>query len=143
MASFPTPSVNWTSSRENFEKGFESIFVGQPQTTRSDLENLFTRNYTSLIDGKPLGLEEFIQHIHHLRENTANVNVNVTHFLREGNQLAERHFVTVEFSNKPTSKYEVFLFATVHKSGRIENLVETLRHLEGLEEDGNLGSATA
>ncbi|KAI1014496.1 hypothetical protein LB504_012156 [Fusarium proliferatum] len=137
-----TPShVDWTSSLDKYEKGFESIFVGEPETTRADLESLFTQDYTSIVDGKCIEFPEFVEHIQHLRQVTTAIKVQGTHFLREGNQLAERHFVTAEFSNKPPSKYEVFLFASVDESGRIERLVETVRQTDGLEEHKNLGSA--
>ncbi|KAG5760078.1 hypothetical protein H9Q72_011805 [Fusarium xylarioides] len=135
--------VDWTSSLDKYEKGFESIFIGEPRTTRSHLEGLFTQDYKSLVDGKCIDFPEFVEHIQHLRQVTTAIKVQVTHFLREGNQLAERHFVTAEFSNKPPSKYEVFLFATVDESGRIKGLVETLRQTDGLEEHKNLGSARA
>ncbi|EGU77480.1 hypothetical protein FOPG_08560 [Fusarium oxysporum f. sp. conglutinans race 2 54008] len=133
--------VDWTSSLDKYEKGFESIFIGGPETTQADLEGLFTQDYTSIVDGKRIEFPEFVEHIQHLRQVTTAIKVQVTHFLREGNQLAERHFVTAEFSNKPPSKYEVFLFATVDESGRIERLVETLRQTDGLEEHRDLGSA--
>ncbi|KAI7762640.1 hypothetical protein LZL87_008986 [Fusarium oxysporum] len=139
-----TPShVDWTSSLDKYEKGFESIFIGEPETTRADLEGLFTQDYTSIVDGRRIDFPEFVKHIKHLRHITTAIKVQVTHFLREGNQLAERHFVTAEFSNTPPSKYEVFLFATVDESGRIERLVETLRQMDGLEEHKDLGSARA
>ncbi|KAG4261598.1 hypothetical protein LB506_012053 [Fusarium annulatum] len=133
--------VDWTSSLDKYENGFESIFIGEPETTRADLEGLFTQDYTSIVDGKLIEFPEFVEHIQHLRQVTTAIKVQVTHFLREGNQLAERHFVTAEFSNKPPSKYEVFLFASVDESGRIESLVETVRQTDGLEEHKNLGSA--
>ncbi|KAL5586710.1 hypothetical protein FOBRF1_016580 [Fusarium oxysporum] len=133
--------VDWTSSLDKYEKGFESIFIGGPETTQADLEGLFNQDYTSIVDGKRIEFPEFVEHIQHLRQVTTAIKVQVTHFLREGNQLAERHFVTAEFSNKPPSKYEVFLFATVDESGRIERLVETLRQTDGLEEHRDLGSA--
>ena len=79
----------------------------------------------------------------HLRKITTAISVKSTHYLRDGNQLAERHIATVEFVNKPTAKFEVFLIAKVKEDGRIENLVETLRQFEGLEEDKDLGSARA
>ncbi|KAF4949483.1 hypothetical protein FSARC_13467 [Fusarium sarcochroum] len=141
--SSPSSTADWTSSLEKYEKGFEGIFVGDPQTTKSDLENLFTPTFTSTVDGKTLDFTEFVQHIQHLRTITTTVKVKVTQFLRDGNQLAERHLVTVDFSNKPQSAYEVFLFSTVHESGRIDSIVETLRHTHGLEEDRGLGSARA
>ncbi|KAI1032538.1 hypothetical protein LB503_012643 [Fusarium chuoi] len=133
--------VDWTSSLDKYEKGFESIFIGEPETTQVDLECLFTQDYTSIVDGKCIEFPEFVEHIQHLRQVTTAIKVQVTHFLREGNQLAERHFVTAEFSNKPPSKYEVFLFASVDESGRIQRLVETVRQTDGLEEHKNLGSA--
>ncbi|KAF5529033.1 hypothetical protein FNAPI_14014 [Fusarium napiforme] len=139
-----TPShVDWTSSLDKYEKGFESIFIGEPDTTQADLERLFTQDYTSIVDGKCIDFPGFVEHIQHLRQVTTAIKVQVTHFLRQGNQLAERHFVTAEFSNKPPSTYEVFLFATVDESGRIERLVETLRQMDGLEEHKHLGSARA
>ncbi|KAF4499112.1 hypothetical protein FAGAP_4705 [Fusarium agapanthi] len=140
MKSIP-PHVDWTSSLEKYEKGFESIFIGEPETTQADLEGLFTQDYTSIVDGKCIDFPEFVEHIQHLRQVTTAIKVQVTHFLRQGNQLAERHFVTAEFSNKPPSKYEVLLFATVDQNGRIERLVETLRLTDGLEEHKDLGSA--
>ncbi|KAF5601971.1 uncharacterized protein FSUBG_7953 [Fusarium subglutinans] len=142
MTSTP-PHVDWTSSLEEYEKGFESIFIGEPETTQADLEGLFTQDYTSIVDGKRIDFPEFVEHIQHLRQVTTAIKVQITHFLRQGNELAERHFVTAKFSNKPPSKYEVFLFATVDESGRIERLVETLRQMDGLEEHKNLGSARA
>ncbi|KAJ4128911.1 hypothetical protein NW768_007434 [Fusarium equiseti] len=138
-----TPSTNWTSSRETLERGLESVLVGDPTTTRSDLEKFFTPNYTSLVDGKSVNFEEFVQHMEHLRKITTAISVKSTHYLCDGNQLAERHIATVEFENKPTAKFEVFLIATVNEDGRIEHLVETLRQFEGLEEDKDLGSARA
>ena len=141
--SVPSSVVDWTSSLEKYEKGFEGIFIGDPQTTKSDLESLFTSTFTSTVDGKTLDFTEFVQHIQHLRTITTAVKVKVTRFLRDSNQLAERHFVTVDFSNKPRSEYEVFLFATVHACGRIDSIVETLRHTHGLREDRELGSAMA
>ncbi|KAF5630144.1 hypothetical protein F52700_7502 [Fusarium sp. NRRL 52700] len=136
-----TPYTDWTSSLDKYEKGFESIFIGEPETTRAHLDGLFTQDYTSIVDGKCIDFTEFVEHIQHLRQVTTAIKVKVTHFLRQGNQLAERHFVTAEFSNKPPSKYEVFLFATIDESGRIERLVETLRQTDGLEEHKDLGSA--
>ncbi|RFN54361.1 hypothetical protein FIE12Z_1487 [Fusarium flagelliforme] len=138
-----TPYTNWTSSRETLERGLESVLVGDPTTTRSDLEKFFTPNYTSIVDGKSVNFEEFVQHMEHLRKITTAISVQSTHYLRDGNQLAERHIATVEFANKPTARFEVFLFARVNEDGRIENLVETLRQFEGLEEDKDLGSARA
>ncbi|KAF4960397.1 hypothetical protein FGADI_1044 [Fusarium gaditjirri] len=140
MTSAPS-HVDWTSSLDKYEKGFESIFIGEPETTRADLEGLFTQDYTSIVDGKRIEFPEFVEHIKHLRQVTAAIKVQVTHFLRQGDQLAERHFVTAEFSNKPPSKYEVFLFATVDENGKIKSLVETLRQMDGLEEHKDLGSA--
>ncbi|KAF5611527.1 uncharacterized protein FTJAE_14189 [Fusarium tjaetaba] len=135
--------ADWTSSVDKYEEGFESIFIGEPETTRADLKRLFTEDYTSIVDGKCIDFPEFVEHIQHLRQVTTAIKVRVTHFLRRGDQLAERHFVTAEFSNKPPSRYEVFLFATVDESGRIERLVETLRQMDGLEEHKHLGSARA
>ncbi|KAH6867797.1 hypothetical protein B0T10DRAFT_451506 [Thelonectria olida] len=133
--------VNWTSDQAKFAAGFESIFVGDSENTEDDLKRLFMPTYTQEVDGRVLSFPEFVDHIRHLRTATTSVKVKVSQFLRDGNQLAERHTVSVEFSNKPRSEFEVFLFGVVHEDGRLSSVVETIRHAEGDAEDKDLGHA--
>ncbi|KAF4448639.1 mitochondrial substrate carrier [Fusarium albosuccineum] len=133
----------WTCSPESFAKGFESMFVGDPEDASAHLERLFAPTYTQEVDGKVLNYSEFVDHIRHLRKVITAVKVKVNQFLRDGNQLAERHTVRVEFSNKPPSEFDVFLFGTVQEDGRMLSVVETTRQTEGHDGDRNLGKASS
>jgi hypothetical protein len=142
MAPTTTQDIaHWTSNPEKFAVGFESIFVGDAENTEADLQRLFTPTYTQDVDGKVLSFPEFVDHIRHLRTATTSIKVKVSQFLRDGNQLAERHTVLVEFSNKPRSEFEVFLFGVVDDDGRLSSVVETVRHAKGDAEDKDLGQA--
>jgi hypothetical protein len=56
------------------------------------------------------------------------VNVRVTHFLREGNQIAERHSGDpVALPDGRASWVETFMWVEIAEDGRIAWIVETVR----------------
>jgi len=113
--------ATFTDHVESYEATLRSMFVGKGEDTQSDLSRIFTPDfihYDRDADNlKTLDFAAFVAHIRWLRDNVppGKLVLTVTQFLRDGNQLAERHC---------GPGYETFQFAEIADDGRIRWIVE-------------------
>ncbi|KAK3936873.1 hypothetical protein QBC46DRAFT_21228 [Diplogelasinospora grovesii] len=115
-----------------YQAALASLFSGKPEDTESDLSRLFTPTFTQRDDDTTRDFPAFVAHIRWLREilPTGSVTLTVTQFLRDGAQLAERHDSTTTFPDGSVGRAETFQFAQLAEDGRIEWIVETVRHVQ-------------
>ncbi|GKZ23409.1 hypothetical protein AbraIFM66951_009706 [Aspergillus brasiliensis] len=123
-------STTFASNPTTFESALTSLFSGPPQTTESDLAKLFTPTFTQRDDETTRDFPAFVAHIKWLRGILPpnSVTLKVTQFLRDGNQFADRHSSTMTKPDGTVSAAETFMFGEVAEDGRIEWLVETVKH---------------
>ncbi|KAL2068386.1 hypothetical protein VTL71DRAFT_16484 [Oculimacula yallundae] len=132
--STPATRTTFADSPATLGAAINSFFDGPPETTETDLLKLFTPTFTQRADeNHPSGsrsFPEFVKHIAWLRGflPPGSVNVKVTHYMRDGNHIAERH------SGEPSEQEdgslvfgETFMWIELAENGRIEGVVETVR----------------
>ncbi|CZS90832.1 uncharacterized protein RAG0_01730 [Rhynchosporium agropyri] len=126
--------TTFADSPESLAAALNSIFSGTQESTESDLEKLFTPTFTQRADeNHPSGFRDFpgfVKHISWIRGflPPGSVDLKVTHYLRSGNSIAERH------SGEPTTQEdgsvwqgETFMWIELADDGRIDGIVETVR----------------
>ena len=120
--------TTWADDRVTYEAGLMSLFAGKPEDTESDLQKLFTPDFTihDVSNSGPMDLPAFIKHMRWLRENVPSVQLTITQFLRDGSQLAERHTSTTIKPDGTAAHAETFQFAEVAPDGRIAWIVENV-----------------
>ena len=152
-----TTKATFTNHVSTYQAALNSLFSGSPSQTESDLSFLFTLTFIQRSDNSTRDFPAFVQHIKWLREilepGSVNVcdasssssptsksqptnllaisneqQVTVTHFLRSGNQIAERHSGDpVTLPDGPRQCGETFMWVQVAEDGRIEWRVETVK----------------
>ncbi|KAK0099617.1 hypothetical protein ONS95_013486 [Cadophora gregata] len=138
MSTQPPPPTRTTfaDTPSGLATAINSFFSGPPETTESDLSKFFTPTFTQCDDSNaPSGSRDFpafVKHIKWLREilPPGSVNVKVTHYMRDGNQIAERHSgdpVTMEDGSVVLG--ETYMWIELAEDGRIEGVVETVRKM--------------
>ncbi|KAH7321937.1 hypothetical protein BKA65DRAFT_513298 [Rhexocercosporidium sp. MPI-PUGE-AT-0058] len=134
--SSPPTRATFADTPATLSAAINSFFSGPPETTESDLLKLFTPTFTQRDDSNaPSGSRDFpafVEHIRWLREilPPGSVNVKVTHFMKDGNQIAERHSgdpMTLEDGSIVHG--ETFMWIELAEDGRIEGVVETVRKM--------------
>ncbi|KAH6620886.1 hypothetical protein B0J18DRAFT_491242 [Chaetomium sp. MPI-SDFR-AT-0129] len=117
---------------DTYQAALMSLFSGKPEDTEADLSKLFTPTFTQRGDRATHDFPAWIGHVRWLRENfpPGSVNLVVTHFLREGNQLAERHIGTMIKSDGTVLRSETFMWVEIAEDGRMASIVETVKGLE-------------
>lgn len=139
MASTPE-SPPWTSNLQAYEQGFTALFRGKPEDTETDVKRLFASTYTQQVDDKILDLAHFIRHIHHLRSVVDKVDIHVQQFLRDGDQIADRHTVHIRLRDGTEVESHVYLFGNVQEDGKMASVVETVYQVKGTEGTKDIGS---
>lgn len=99
----------------------------------------FSEDYVQHVDGKTLGLEEFIQHIEAQKKIVDKVEFYFEHLVQEGNKLFSIHIVTVDKKDGSMMKGKVIALFEFFKD-KIILCDELTRLVEGCEEDRDLGS---
>ncbi|KAG4428519.1 hypothetical protein IFR05_015998 [Cadophora sp. M221] len=134
MATTNSTRATFADSPTTLAAAINSFFSGPPETTESDLLKLFTPSFTQRDDGNaPSGSRDFpgfVAHIRWLREilPPGSVDVRVTHFMKEGNHIAERHSGDpVTMDDGSVVQGETFMWIELADDGRIEGVVETVR----------------
>jgi hypothetical protein len=131
MATSETPpKTTFADNVETYQAAINSLFSGSPDSTEADLSKLFTPTFTQRDGDSTRDFPAFVKHIRWLREilPKGGVNVKVTHFMREGNQIAERHSgdpVTLPDGREQWG--ETFMWVEIAADGRIEWIVETVK----------------
>jgi len=130
MATTAPLKTTFASQVDTYQAAINSLFSGTPDETEADLSKLFTPTFTQRDDDGSRDFPGFVKHIRWLREilPPGSVNVRVTHFLREGNQIAERHSGDpVTLPDGRVQWGETFMWVEIAEDGRIAWIVETVK----------------
>ena len=115
---------------DTYQAAINGLFSGKPEDTEADLSKLFAPTLVQRDDEGSRDFLGFVKHIRWLREilPPGSVNVKVTHFLREGNQIAERHSGDpMTLPDGRVSWGETFMWVEIAEDGRIAWIVETVK----------------
>ena len=134
--------ATFADRRETLQAALMSLFSGKAEDTEEDLSKLFTPTFKHYDEdgGKTSDFTAWVGHIRWLREilKPGSVNLTITQFLRDGNQLAERHISTSEKPDGHLHEAHTFQFMEIAEDGRIEWIVETVKQRKSIK-DGNYG----
>ena len=128
MATIAPPfKTNFTSSKEHYQAGLTSLFSGNPEDTEADLSKLFTPIFTQEDGQGKRDFPAFVAHIRRLREILpSGVKLTVTHFLRDGTQVANRHSASTVGPDGIVSYAETYMFGGVAEDGRLDWISEVV-----------------
>lgn len=124
-------AATFCDKADTYQQALMSLFSGTPEDTESDLSKLLHPSFTLRDDTTTRDFAGFVAHISHIRRALGpnNVNLTVTQFLRDGNQLAERHTSTTKMPDGTARKSETFQFGEIAQDGRIASIVETVKNI--------------
>lgn len=103
-----------------------SLFAGKPEDTESDLSKLLAPTFTQTDNDGVRDFPAFVAHIRSLREMSLKVTLTVTHFLRDGALVADRHSSSTIMPDGTVSKGETYMFGGVAEDGRLEWVSEVV-----------------
>jgi len=130
--------TTFANQRDTLQAALMSLFSGKAEETEVDLSKLFTPTFKHYDEdgGKTSDFSAWVAHIRWLREilTPGSVNLTVTQFLRDGNQLAERHISTTKKPNGNLDTAHTFQFMEIAEHGRIEWIVETVKQRKSVKE---------
>ncbi|KAH8647319.1 hypothetical protein BX600DRAFT_476512 [Xylariales sp. PMI_506] len=138
MASADTPSrATFTDKAETFGAALQSLFRGEPEDTEADLAKLLTSGFRIEASGEYLDFGEFVNHIRWLREHKApgGMTFTTTQFVRDGNQVAERHLSVAKRADGTETRVESFLFCQVAEDGRLDWIVEAVERFKAASDN--------
>jgi hypothetical protein len=142
MATAPTPSRATFADRvDTYQAALQSLFSGKAEETEADLARLFTPSFRQQGDGDAHDFPAWVTHVRWLRETfpPGSISLTVTHFLREENQLADRHLGTMAKPDGSVVRSETFMWVEIAEDGRIERIVETVKRLVEGQQIGSGG----
>jgi hypothetical protein len=122
-------SITVCDKVETYQAALMSLFSGKPENTEADLSKLLHPSFTQRDDTTTRDFAAFVAHISHIRQvlSPGSVDLKVTQFLRDGNQLAERHTSTMKMPDGTVRKAETFQFGELAEDGRITSIVEIVK----------------
>lgn len=125
--------ATFCDSLPTYQAALRRIFAGQPSTTAADLAAIFTPTFTQRDNDTTRDFPAFVEHIRWVREVTGGDigDIDVVQFLRDGNQLAERHVNKTTMPDGRPVESETFMFVEVAEDGRIEKVVELVKRVYG------------
>lgn len=133
-----SPKATFANQRDTLQAALMSLFSGKAEETEADLSKLFTPTFTHYDEdrGKTSDFTAWVAHIRWLREflTPGSVNLTITQFLRDGNQLAERHISTTKLPDGNVGAAHTFQFMEIAEDGRIEWIVETVKQGKSVKE---------
>lgn len=128
MATAAIPyKTNFTNSKDTYQAALRSLFSGKPEDTEADLSKLFTPTFTQEDGDGKRDFPAFVAHIRRLREILPSVTLTVTHFLRDGAQVADRHASSTIRPDGAVSYAETYMFGAVADDGGLEWIAEVVR----------------
>jgi len=161
-ATIPASTENpydFANTREGLQVALMSLFSGTLESTEADLSKLFTPTFKHYDEDndRVLDFAGWVKHVKWLRKilKPGCVNLKITQFLRDGNQLAERHISTTEMEveedvaaegheenkvRKVVKKLHAahtWQFMEIAEDGRIEWIIETVKQGKSVK-DGHL-----
>lgn len=126
-----TSPTTFTDTKEAFQAALRSLFSGKPDETESDLSKLLSPEFKLRADDETFDFAAFATHVRWLRQNVLSVSLTIVQFIRDGNQLADRHMGETILKDGTVKKSETFMFVEVADDGRLSSIVETVRQIEG------------
>jgi len=132
MADTNAPAKATFASRiDTFQAALVSLFSGKPEDTEAEISKIFTPTFKHYDEdsGEIKDFTAWVAHLRWVREilTPGSVSLTVTQFLRDGNQLAERHISTTKMPSGKISPAHTFQFMEIAEDGRIEWIVETVK----------------
>ncbi|KAL7934510.1 hypothetical protein V8C35DRAFT_301104 [Trichoderma chlorosporum] len=112
---------------ETYQATLMSLFSGNPEDTEADLAKIFTPSFKFEAGPEKYDFAGFVEHMRRLRQMKLNVELTTVQFLRDGNQLAERHTSVTTMPDGKESPAETFMFAEVAEDGRISWIIESVQ----------------
>ncbi|KAM0252599.1 hypothetical protein ACHAQJ_007636 [Trichoderma viride] len=120
------PRATFADSPETYQATLMSLFAGKPQDTEADLAKIFSPSFKFEAREK-YDFDGFVAHMRRLREMKLVVDLTTVQFLRDGNQLAERHVSKTTQQDGKEGHAETFMFAEIAEDGRIEWIKEVVQ----------------
>jgi hypothetical protein len=118
--------ATFADSAKTYEATLMSLFSGKPEDTEADLAKIFTPSFQfDAVDDKH-DFDGFVAHMRRLRGMNLVVELTTVQFLRDGNQLAERHTSWTTLADGTRRPAETFMFAEIAEDGRIEWIKEVV-----------------
>ncbi|KAL7947390.1 hypothetical protein V8C42DRAFT_317644 [Trichoderma barbatum] len=111
---------------ETYQATLRSLFNGSPEDTEADLSKIFTPSFKFEAGPEKYDFAGFVAHMRRLREMKLNVDLTTVQFLRDGNQLAERHASVTTLQDGKEMPSETFMFAEIAEDGRINWIKEAV-----------------
>ncbi len=133
------PVTAFTHTRETFENAFENLFSGPPETAEADLLRLVVPTYWQTTEDRRYEFADFVVHMQNFRKAVKHVEVEMHQFLRDGNQIADRHTVYAALKDGSNLELEVMLFGEVSGDGRMAWIVEKSEPAKGNQKPQNWG----
>lgn len=119
--------ATFADSAETYQATLRSLFSGKPEDTKSDLAKIFTPSFQFDAGDEQYDFDGFVAHMRRLREMKLVVDLTTVQFLRDGNQLAERHASVTTLQDGSTRlPAQTFMFAEIAEDGRIEWIKEVV-----------------
>ena len=128
--------------KDKLQDNLSALFIGDPADTEATVKRYFNPEYTQVTDGHTSDFAGFVAHVNHLRSATREVSFEVHEFLRNGDQIADRHTIKAVMQNGKTTEFEILLFGTLDNEERLLKVVESTRQVSGDESEANLGHQT-
>jgi len=123
-----TQRATFADEKDTFEAILQSLFSGRAEDTEADLTKILAPQFRLQAEFQDLDFPGFVKHIRWLRENLPpkSVQLTVTQFLRDGNQLADRHSSTTVKPDGTVAAAETYLFAELAEDGRFAWIKESV-----------------
>ncbi|PNP47148.1 hypothetical protein THARTR1_10653 [Trichoderma harzianum] len=112
---------------ETYQATLKSLFHGDPEDTEADLSKIFTPGFKFDAGDEKYDFDGFVAHMRRLREMKLDVDLTTVQFLRDGNQLAERHTSVTTLQDGKQMQAETFMFAEIAEDGRIHWIIEAVQ----------------
>ncbi|OPB41471.1 hypothetical protein A0O28_0081910 [Trichoderma guizhouense] len=112
---------------ETYQTTLKSLFHGDPEDTKADLSKIFTPEFKFDAGDEKYDFAGFVAHMRRLRKMKLDVDLTTVQFLRDGNQLAERHTSVTTLQDGKQMPAETFMFAEIAEDGRINWIIEAVQ----------------
>ncbi len=127
------------ASKESYTNATSEVLMGAPVVTEEVIKRYFNPGYGQITDCHVSDYAAFVKHIMHLRGTIESGEVVVHDFLRDGNQIAERHNVTCALKGGKKAELEGISVGTLDGRGRLEKVMELTRQVGGRRRRGIWG----
>lgn len=119
--------ATFTDSPDTYQATLRSLFAGDPQDTETHLAKIFSPSFKFEASREKYDFAGFVAHMRRLREMKLTVDLTTVQFLRDGNQLAERHVSKTTLQDGTEMRAETFMFAEIAEDGRINWIKEAVQ----------------